>query len=147
MARVNVYLPDDLALEVREADLAVSTICQKALREELSKMMLTKTDYEVLTVEVGDPVHEEQFRGRWLVVPDPDSTRSGEPGVDAGTFYGVAQTAKGRIAVTVAHCNDRFAPQLRVYDSIDDVAEKQGLPSDIEAEARGALGIAIWRDI
>ncbi len=32
---LTVYLPDDLAQEVRDADLPISTICQKALREAL----------------------------------------------------------------------------------------------------------------
>ena len=35
MARVNVYLPDDLAARVRDADLNVSAIAQKALEQEL----------------------------------------------------------------------------------------------------------------
>jgi len=35
MARVNVYLPDDLATRVKEADLNVSAITQKALEAEL----------------------------------------------------------------------------------------------------------------
>ncbi len=36
MARVNVYLPDDLAEEVRAADLNVSKVAQEALRRELA---------------------------------------------------------------------------------------------------------------
>ncbi|HUZ09025.1 MAG TPA: type II toxin-antitoxin system CcdA family antitoxin [Acidimicrobiales bacterium] len=36
MARVNVYLPDDLAEEAREAGLNVSSIAQDALRRELA---------------------------------------------------------------------------------------------------------------
>lgn len=36
MARVNVYLPDDLASRVKKADLNVSAIAQKALEEELA---------------------------------------------------------------------------------------------------------------
>lgn len=35
MARVNVYLPDDLAAEARAAGLNVSAITQQALREAL----------------------------------------------------------------------------------------------------------------
>lgn len=35
MARVNVYLPDDLAAEVKRADLNVSRITQRAVRAEL----------------------------------------------------------------------------------------------------------------
>ncbi|MGH9280005.1 MAG: type II toxin-antitoxin system CcdA family antitoxin [Acidimicrobiales bacterium] len=36
MARVNVYLPDDLAEQAREAGLNVSSITQEALRRELA---------------------------------------------------------------------------------------------------------------
>jgi post-segregation antitoxin (ccd killing protein) len=36
MARVNVYLPDELASRVKKADLNVSAIAQKALEEELA---------------------------------------------------------------------------------------------------------------
>ena len=36
MARVNVYLPDDLADEVRAADINVSAVSQAALREALA---------------------------------------------------------------------------------------------------------------
>lgn len=35
MARVNVYLPDDLADEARDAGLNVSRVLQQALRREL----------------------------------------------------------------------------------------------------------------
>lgn len=36
MARVNVYLPDELAAEVKQADLNVSQITQAAVRAELA---------------------------------------------------------------------------------------------------------------
>jgi post-segregation antitoxin (ccd killing protein) len=36
MARVNVYLPDELAAAVKEADLNVSAIAQAALADELA---------------------------------------------------------------------------------------------------------------
>ena len=36
MARVNVYLPDDLASAVKAADLNVSAIAQAALTDELA---------------------------------------------------------------------------------------------------------------
>lgn len=41
MARVNVYLSDDLAEQVRDADLNVSAVTQDALRRELE---LRRTD-------------------------------------------------------------------------------------------------------
>jgi len=36
MARINVYLPDDLARQARAAGLSVSNITQAALRRELA---------------------------------------------------------------------------------------------------------------
>ncbi|HVF32088.1 MAG TPA: Clp protease N-terminal domain-containing protein [Acidimicrobiales bacterium] len=38
MAKVNVYLPDDLEREVREAGLPLSPVCQAALRESLDRL-------------------------------------------------------------------------------------------------------------
>jgi hypothetical protein len=36
MARLNVYLPDDLATQVKAVDLNVSAVLQQALRAELA---------------------------------------------------------------------------------------------------------------
>ncbi len=36
MARINVYLPDELAEEARAANLNVSSVTQEAIRRELS---------------------------------------------------------------------------------------------------------------
>ena len=38
MAKVNVYLPDELEREVRDAGLAISPLCQVALREALDRL-------------------------------------------------------------------------------------------------------------
>jgi hypothetical protein len=38
MAKVNVYLPDDLEREVRDAGLPMSPVCQAALRESLDRL-------------------------------------------------------------------------------------------------------------
>lgn len=37
MARINVYLPDELARRVKGADINVSNVAQKALREALGE--------------------------------------------------------------------------------------------------------------
>jgi hypothetical protein len=36
--RMNISVPDDLAEQVRKRDLPISAICQRALREEISKL-------------------------------------------------------------------------------------------------------------
>lgn len=38
MAKINVYLPDDLEHDVRDAGLSVSAICQQALRDALDRV-------------------------------------------------------------------------------------------------------------
>ncbi len=38
MPKVNVYLPDALAAEVREAGISISPVCQRALEQEVARM-------------------------------------------------------------------------------------------------------------
>lgn len=47
MARVNVYLPDDLAAETKAAGLNVSRITQDALKRELQSERMSKWIAEV----------------------------------------------------------------------------------------------------
>ncbi len=42
MARVNIYLPDDLAADAKAAGLNVSQVAQRALRAELSGRRTTE---------------------------------------------------------------------------------------------------------
>lgn len=120
-----------------------------ALSNARSWLSLVATeDMEEIKVEVGEPVLTVGFTGRWLVEPDSDETRSGEAGQDAGAYWGVALTKRGRIAVFVAHCNGRWPPSLRDYDSLDQAANN-GAPADIVAMAAAELGEerVLWRDI
>lgn len=148
MPKINVYLPDDLADEVRRYQLPVSAICQQALLERISKMKAT-TDapgFTTLTVETGDERRRtEKFTGYWVIEPGDDQ-RSSDPQADAGTCYGVARTAKGRVAVYTYHVNDGFPAVLRAYDDIDD-AIADGLPWDIADRFRGEEGQVVYRDI
>ncbi len=82
----------------------------------------------------------EVFDGRWLVEPDRDDTRSRESDADAGTYYGVAVTARGRIVVHSAHCNDRWPPTLEDFDSLEHAEEAGQLPLDIATKASSELG-------
>ena len=139
-----MYLPDDLAEELGEVeDFPVSQVCQRALREEL-RIMQTITeagkDMERIEVDVEDAHGAERtlaFTGRWLVAPDSDETRTGEDGFDSGYYWGVALTARGRIAVYAAHCNNGGG-HLDNYDDLDD-ALAAGHPADIIALALGEL--------
>ena len=81
----------------------------------------------------------EVFTGRWLVIPDRDGTRSDMEQHDAGTYYGVAETAQGRIAVFVGHCNDAWPARIDTYEAADEMVFG-GVPEDIIALAEAALG-------
>lgn len=104
-------------------------------------------DLEKITVEVADPPLTVGFVGRWLLEPDPDATRTTLDGHDAGAYWGVAATRRGRIAVYVAHCNERWPAHLTDYDDLDQAARE--IPADIIAQAAAALGEqrVLWRDI
>ena len=62
MARMQVYLPDDLYKLVKARGLPASEILQKAVRAELHRLdLLAETDQYVgkLVAEVGTPSEEE----------------------------------------------------------------------------------------
>jgi hypothetical protein len=100
-----------------------------------------------IAVEVGQPPQLVGFRGRWLVEPDADQTRSVQDKVDKAAYWGVALTARGRIAVYVAHAHQRWPARLDDYDSL--LAAGSNLPNDIREMAAFALGRdhVVWRDI
>ncbi len=96
-----------------------------------------QVEMETIEVELWGPEeipYPVEFVGTWLLDPDPDETRTGEPGYDAGAYYGVALTQRGNIAIYVQHVNDGFAPHLPRYRSFE-AAERAGMPSDILAMA------------
>ena len=58
MAKVNVYLPDDLEQQVRDAGLSVSALCQSALREAIDRLHGLRTARSV------DALRDHAGRGR-----------------------------------------------------------------------------------
>ena len=113
--------------------------------------------WELIEVEVGTKDknrghsghsfrrHTETFWGRWIIAPDPDKTRTIEPGHPEGAYYGVAQTRRGRIAIYAAMSNPLWPGLLDDYDTLADAQ----MPEDIRRQAAAALGIreVINRDI
>ena len=125
---------------------AVRRYTEEEERKEQTKMETIET-VEPIEVELAGrrgrdweaTAYKAQFVGEWLLDPDPDGTRTGEPGYDAGAYYGVALTERGNIAVYTRHVNDGFAPTLNVYDTFE-TAEESGEPADILATAANAMG-------
>ena len=52
--KINVYLPDDLAAEVRSAGIPVSAVCQQALADAVAQAMTGRT----ATDEVAGPTDD-----------------------------------------------------------------------------------------
>lgn len=59
MARVNIYLPNDLAAEAKAAGLNVSGIAQEALRAELDKRRVSDWLDEILGLPATGVTHEQ----------------------------------------------------------------------------------------
>jgi post-segregation antitoxin (ccd killing protein) len=59
MARVNIYLPNDLAEEAKAAGLNVSGITQEALRAELDKRRVSDWLDEILSLPATGVTHEQ----------------------------------------------------------------------------------------
>lgn len=65
MARMQVYLPEDLYRQVKARGLPASELLQKALRAELRRLdLLAETDRYIkdLVVEVGSPTVAQRAR-------------------------------------------------------------------------------------
>lgn len=64
MPKINVYLPDDLAAAVKAADLPVSAICQKALREAVVLVSTARKAAAALGNPDFDPGAHPEFAER-----------------------------------------------------------------------------------
>jgi hypothetical protein len=156
----NLYVRDDdaeiweQAVTLAKASrVSVSQIVSAALREHLAgRLRAEEADDQApplgdIIVDVGDPWQTVGFRGRWLVQPDIQHTRSMDDKSDRDAYWGVALTARGRIAVYVAHAEHQWPARLDDYDSLNAAGVK--LPNDIRSLAARALGEEqiVWRDI
>ncbi len=135
MAKVTIYLPDELAERVRAAGVSMSPVCQRALLEEVREMEATqelKDREERIVVPVGEPATERAFYGTWLVRPDPDESN------DRGYYWGVALTRNGQIAVHVQQVYELAPPEFAVYSDLDEAADD--VPDEVLALAAAELG-------
>jgi hypothetical protein len=151
MAKVTVYLPDDLHRRVSDLAIPISPTCQRALEREVAMKTALTQGTERIVLEMRDRYGERHwsvaFIGRWLVAPDDDS-RTAEDGYDAGSCYGVALTTKGNFVVYVYHVNDRWPPEYKVYASLAEALDDHQ-PQDIISIAAQEVGedLAVELDI
>jgi len=61
--KINVYLPEDMAAEVREAKLSVSPVCQQAIRKELDRLNAQREatrDIDAVAARLRGTINEEE---------------------------------------------------------------------------------------
>jgi len=61
--KVTIYVPDELAAEAKAAELSLSPICQRAIREELDRMKAKQaatSDLEAVVARLRGTVNEEE---------------------------------------------------------------------------------------
>jgi ATP-dependent Clp protease ATP-binding subunit ClpC len=66
MPKINVYLPDDLAAAVREADVPVSAVCQRALADAAQTIRRARQGIAALRNPQFDPDAHPQLASRLL---------------------------------------------------------------------------------
>ncbi|WP_019635053.1 hypothetical protein [Actinomadura atramentaria] len=145
----------------RAARTTVSALVATALAEYLGG---TDT-ISVYMYEPGrGPAREERFEGRWIKEPPTgdrygDGPEYGHTGAPAEWRYGVAETARGRIAVYVYHWNYDYdrPPELRVFENLAEAqrafAGDPRIPADelrwltVPAAKKMEDAPVVWRDI
>lgn len=59
MARVNIYLPDELAVRVREAGLNISAVARSALEDALARTAMGAWLEKVANLSATSATHED----------------------------------------------------------------------------------------
>jgi post-segregation antitoxin (ccd killing protein) len=145
MPKLTIYLPEQLAAEVKAAGISVSPVCQEALQREVQIMATTRiSDAEIsaaakrLISEEGDEAREARSQGtadgrRWtLRWAKPAELRRMEAQVEDGPL-------EHRIPVYESQGyseGDEDAP----FDSIRQMLQNDDVPTDFGDEA----GFEYW---
>lgn len=111
MAKTSVYLPDDLAEQVRELEIPISEVTQTALRQEVAARTrqheLKGSEMKRIVVPRGN--HKVSFVGRWIADDENNA------------LWSVALTQQGRLALWVDDAGVD-GPTLTVFDDYPDMA-------------------------
>ena len=115
--KINVYLPDDLAAEVKAAGVPVSAICQQALADAVAQ-----SEGDVLSGDVtsGGDLEQSFTKRAWGMVADARGRATGEP---TTVDLVAALVASGGLALAVLESADidpeDFADELRARNAKD----------------------------
>jgi post-segregation antitoxin (ccd killing protein) len=153
VAKVTIYLADDLAERVRAAGISMSPVCQAALEKEVQNMtQLAEKEHQMERIEVNlarrgapdDNEYTAAFVGRWLLPPNDDNRYTA---YDHGAACGIALTQKNKIAVYTWHVNGRWRPFLEVCDDLAAAQKQFKIGSSFIRVAAAAIGGVVELDI
>ncbi len=112
--KINVYLPDDLAAEVKAAGVPVSAICQQALADAVA---LSESE---AAAAPGDDLEHSFTKRAWGMVADARGRATGEP---TTVELVAALVASGGLALAVLESADidpeDFADELKARHAKD----------------------------
>jgi hypothetical protein len=117
VAKVTVYLPDELYQRVQEFGVPISPTSQKALEQEVALKSAVAGGMERIEMEMHDQDQRTwtvAFRGRWLVPPGSATKERRNPSIR----FGVAITAKGMFLIHWFAVDDSIAPGYYIYPSL-----------------------------
>jgi hypothetical protein len=137
MPKINVYLPDDLADSVKDMNIPVSAICQRALEGSVKRIIAIRA----LTVEDLRRDSFPQFTDRAWKVLRLAAERAGEGGIGTGHLLGGIVGEGGNLALDVLRAIDITPEGLPSFPPAD--TGRPGFADD----AASALELAVTESI
>jgi len=145
MPKINVYLPDDLAEAVREADMPVSAICQAALEQAVKRLstvrQLVSSDLDTDTLATRLPRFTDKARTAFKLAADQART-AGARLVGTEHLLGGLLAEGTNLALPVLHAMDIEASAVKAeVDQASVVSQPDG--PDAGRRISGPLGGAL----
>jgi ATP-dependent Clp protease ATP-binding subunit ClpA len=133
--KINVYLPDDLAAEVKAAGIPVSAVCQQALADAVAR----STDDRAVPgpAGAGDDLSRSFTKRAYGVLADAEKTAEASGTAPTTVDLVAALVDSGGLAVVVLESAD-----LEPQDLLDELRARQaqgGRPGPLEALAERAV--------
>jgi ATP-dependent Clp protease ATP-binding subunit ClpA/post-segregation antitoxin (ccd killing protein) len=145
MPKINVYLPDDLAEAVREAEIPVSAVCQAALEQAVRRLsvirQLVAADLETDALSARLPRFTDKARTSFRLAAG-QAREAGAPLVGTEHLLGGLLAEGSNLALPVLHAMDIDASAVKVEVDRATEARQQGGP-DAGRRISGPLGAAL----
>jgi ATP-dependent Clp protease ATP-binding subunit ClpC len=137
--KINVYLPDDLAAEVRSAGIPVSAVCQQALADAVARSRTggTASDHAVHAADTGDDLSRSFTKRAYSVLADAEKAAEQSAAEPTTVDLVAALVDSGGLAVVVLE-----AAELDPHDVLEELRARQtqgGRPGTLEEVAERAV--------